>query len=220
MPVATAGTAGVAATAAVAGAIGLLSLDASGVLCVLLGVGLWLADDKDRSLWTAGCAVFLMAASAIRGLINVMNPSAPMLSVTAGMLLAVIMLIYYLRTERHAGDVSSGIPQSLSTVILVAWILVLAGVLRTCAHRLFQDQSIFQVSQTALLSVTAIALTFWGHAGQRQSIKYIGLTCMVVSLAKVGLIDLMQLNGIPLISSVILLGLSSVAVSLILHRRI
>ena len=221
IPVAKAGAAGITVTAAVAGAPGWLSLDASGVLCALVGVSLWLAADRERPPWAVGCTVFLLAASAIHGTIHEIDPHAPMSSVVAGMILASILLLYYLSSECAVRDTSPGLLNFLSPVILVAALLVLLGVLRTCAHRLFQDQSAFQLSQTALLNASALVLTFWGHAKRRPSVTYIGLTCMVASLVKVGLNDmvLMRLSGIPLIASLVLLGLSSVAVSVILHRR-
>ena len=220
LPTTTAAAAGLAVTAAVSGAIGWSMLDASGILCAIAGIGLGMAAAKHYPSWAAGTAVFLLSTGAIRGLLHVIDPAAPVHSLLAATFLAALLILHYLHTERPEGDdARPGLPRLLAPVVLVASLSVLFVILRTSAHRLFKDPALFQLSQTGILILTAVLLTFWGQAGRRQSVKYVGLACMVVALAKVGLRDLSQLRGVLLISAVLMLGLSSVAVSWIMRRR-
>ena len=101
----------------------------------------------------------------------------------------------------------------------VSGLLVLLALFRGLAHKLFPEPAAFLLAQTAILTMTAVILTFRGQTRHQRAIMYIGLLCMFVSLVKVGFSDLRQLTGLYLLASIVLLGLSSVAISLILRRR-
>jgi len=67
--------------------------------------------------------------------------------------------------------------------------------------------------------MTALALTFWGHVSHRRSPLFCGMACMVLALAKVLFVDLVRLKSLNMLASLVLVGLASIAISVILRRR-
>lgn len=219
--VSTGGVTGMAATAVVAGAIGWPTLDPSGVLCALAGVALWATARRSRSNlpWGTGSAVILMMAATIRGVFHLLRSGPLPYPLVTGVLLAAILLIHFLRTDPSRTAAPSGLAQGAASLILAAGLLVLFAVFRGIALSLLADPASFQLAQTVILTAAAVLLTLCGHAGHRRAVVYSGLACMFLSLLKVGLVDLGRLSGIHLLASTVLLGLSSVGVSVILRRR-
>ena len=210
-----------AATAVIAGAIGWLMLDSSGVLCALAGVALWAAPRRSPSHppWATAAAVILMTAAAIRGVIHLADPGASSHSLITGVVLAVVLLIHYLFTDRPRSGAPAGLAQHVAPLVLAAGLVVLCAVLRDGARRLLPEPASFQLAETGIVAAAAVGLTFCGRAWHRRAVMYSGLACMFVSLAKVGLIDLNRLSGFHLLTSIVLLGLSSAGVSVCLRRR-
>lgn len=212
-------TAGLTATATVAGLVGWPSLDTSGLLCALAGTALWLTASRAPTAWSAGGAILLMGEGAALHLYRLLSGPAPRTILAAGLLLAALLILHYLRSGRIKPTESGTTAQLLAPVALAAGLLVLLALFREVARRLIMDESLFLLAQTAVLSGTAVGLTAWGHVSHRRAVFYSGVVCMVLALAKVGLVDLLQLKSLYLLASVIFIGLSSVAVSLILRRR-
>ena len=221
-PEATGSLSGLAATAVITGTIGWLQLDASGALCALAGLTLWAAvrrRNHPQPLWSTVAATLLLTAAAIRGVVHLVASTPSAGAMGCGALLTAMLLTYFLWSSRtHTTEVDP-VEHGCGALILAAGLLVLFAVLRGIASRLLPEPASFQLSQTGILSLTALLLTYRGHAVNRRSVLYAGLTCMLLALAKIGLIDLRQLNGIHLLSSIVILGLSSVGVSLILRQR-
>ena len=221
-PAAAAGVTGLAATATIAGLVGWPLLDASGVLCALAGLALWTVapGGPSRPAWAAGSAVVLLSAAAVRGVVHLVHTGMEPLPMLAGALLAALLLVHYLRTDRPLPGSPSGTAQHVAPVILAAGLLVLFAILRALASGfLSAAPASFQLAQTGILTGAAVVLTFCGKASQRRAVLYGGLACMLISLVKVGVIDLSRLSGIRLLMSIVLLGLSSVGVSVILRHR-
>lgn len=217
-PESGAGTGGLAWTAALAGAIGWLLLDPTGVICALAGVALWLAMRRTQSPWAAGSTVILPIAAAIRGALPAARASASRHAMLAGEMLAAVILIHYLWTERSRSKTPDGSTSYPSPLVLAAGLFALFATLRGVAHGLFSDPDSSQLAQTSVLAGAAVFLTFIGRIAHRPAVVYSGLTCMVLVLGKVGLVDLLHLSGIRLLASIILVGLSSVGVSLSLRH--
>lgn len=216
------GTTGMAATAVITAAIGWLMLDPGGVLCALAGWALWTTVRKSpppRPPWAATAAVILMTAAAIRGGRHLVNSGASSYSLIAGLFLTAILLIHYLYTDRPRAGTSAGLARYLAPLVLVEGLLVLFAVLWSIAKRLLPELASFQLAETGILTAAAVLLTLYGHAGHRRAVLYSGLASMFASLVKVGLIDLNRLSGLRLLASIVLIGLSSIAVSVILRRR-
>lgn len=218
-PDATAGAAGLAVTAVIAGLVGWTILDASGIGCALAGTALWLAGRRTQPLWAAGSAAILMTAAAVRGVFGLMQPAATPFHMIAGVILAAILLTHFFRTLRPQGDSPASLAQHIGPLILGAGMVVLLVVLRGVAHRVLPDPASFQLAQTSILISAACLLSFFGRVGHRRAVLYGGLACMFLAVLKVALVDLGQLSGIRLLASIILLGVSSVAISMILRRR-
>lgn len=220
-PDATSGTAGLAATAVIAGSIGWLLLDPSGVFCALAGMALWAAARQTfpRPAWSTVSATLLLTAATIRGVWPLVSAETPVYALLAGALLTAILLFHFLRNNTSRAEPSDGLIQGSATLALAAGLLMLLAVLRGIVCRLLPDPTSCQLAQTGILTMIAILLTFCGHAARRRAILYAGLSCMLVALVKVGLVDLRLLNGLPLLASIVLLGLASVGVSVILRQR-
>jgi hypothetical protein len=216
---ASAGVAGMAATAAVAGAVGWTMLDPTGVLCALAGAAVWAAGRRVVPTWAAACAIVLMVAAATGALTRLLAPPVTVAGLAAGLVLAAILLLHYLRTGRVGDEAHTGLAERLAPLALAPALLVLYAVLREAARRLLPGAESFLLAQTGILTLTAIGLTFWGHARHRRAVFNCGVVSMAIALLKVGLVDLMKLHGLHLLASVVLLGVSSVAVSMILRRR-
>ena len=107
----------------------------------------------------------------------------------------------------------------LAPVALAAGLALLLGLFWELLNRVFQQPAQLLLSQTAVVVLTALGLTFWGHAAHRRSPLFCGLACMVLALGKVLLIDLVRLKSLYMLASLVLVGLASVAVSVILRRR-
>ena len=220
-PAATAGVTGLAATATLAGIVGWPLLDASGVLCALAGLTLWTVapGGRSRPAWAAVSAVVMLSAAAAWGVVHSVRAGLEPLPLLAGAFLAALLIIHYLRTGRSWPGMPSGPAQHVAPVVLVAGLLVLFAVLRALMSGLLSAPAPFQLAQTVVLTGAAVVLTRCGQVSQRRAILYAGLACMLISLVKVGLIDVRQLSGLRLLVSIVCLGLSSVGVSVILRQR-
>lgn len=108
----------------------------------------------------------------------------------------------------------------LAPIALAAGFALLLGFFWELLNRAFAQPAQLLLSQTVVVVITALALTFWGHAVHRRSPLFCGLACMGLALAKVLLVDLMRLKSFNMLASVVLVGLASVAVSIILRRRV
>lgn len=219
-PESTGGIVGLAATAVISGATGWLLLDPSGVLCALAGLALWTAARRSQPhrAWSTVSATILLTAAAIRGVFTLMQTDSSY-ALCAGALLAAILLLHFWRNGYSCDGTPDSLAHGSAALVLATGLLVLFAVLRGIAGRLLPDPASFQLVQTGILAVAAILLTFRGHAAQPRAVLYAGLVCMLLALVKIGLIDLRQLNGVHLLASLVLLGISSVAVSIILRQR-
>jgi hypothetical protein len=218
-PEAAAGLAGLMATAALAGAIGGALLDPTGLLCALGGLALWQAGRRNAADWAAACATLLMLAAAVVGLAQLLRPPVPAFGLIAMSLSAVVLVLHYVRNGRTGTAPYFGLAMRLAPVALAAGLALLLGLFWDLLNHLFGQPTQLLLSQTVAVVITALALTFWGHASHRRSALICGLACMALALAKVLLVDLMQLKSFNMLASLVLVGLASVAVSVILRRR-
>lgn len=216
---ATAGLAGLMATSAFAGAIGWAMLDRTGLLCVIGGMGLWWAGRRAASDWAAVFATLLMLAAASVGLAQLVRSPVSIPGLVAMSLSAAVLVVHYVRHGRTGTEPYSGLAMRLAPVALGAGLALLLGVFWELLNRAFEQPAQLLLSQTVVVVFTALALTFWGHATHRRSPLFCGLACMALALAKVLLIDLMRLKSLNMLASLVLVGLASVAVSVILRRR-
>jgi hypothetical protein len=216
---ATAGLAGLMATSAFAGAIGWAMLDRTGLLCVIGGMGLWWAGRRAASDWAAVFATLLMLAAASVGLAQLVRSPVSIPGLVAMSLSAAVLVVHYVRYGRTGTEPYSGLAMRLAPVALGAGLALLLGVFWELLNRTFEQPAQLLLSQTVVVVFTALALTFWGHATHRRSPLFCGLACMALALAKVLLIDLMRLKSLNMLASLVLVGLASVAVSVILRRR-
>ena len=220
-PNALAGITGMAATAVIAGAPGWLLFDPSGGLCAFAGLAIWAAarPSQFHPAWSTVSAAILLMAAAICGVFHLVLADTSPSALLPGALLAAILLVYFLRTGRPKTESTGDLEPIIRIMGFVSGLLVLLALFRGLAHKLFPEPAAFLLAQTAILTMTAVILTFRGQTRHQRAIMYIGLLCMFVSLVKVGFSDLRQLTGLYLLASIVLLGLSSVAISLILRRR-
>lgn len=223
-PQAVAGAAGTAATCVVAGLAGGSMLDPSGILCALSGMALWMAAPGrgSRPAWAIGASVVLLLGAGTLGVIHVTAPDASStLRWSAGGLLAVLLLAHYIRAGMPDADGTGPGPAARygAPLTLIAGLCVLFAVLRSVTRGLLPDPHSAQLAQTLILAGGAVVLTYWGHSSRRRAVLYAGLACMFIALLKVGLADLGQLAGLRLLASIVALGLSSVAVSVIMRQR-
>jgi len=216
---ATAGIAGMLATSAFAGAIGYAMLDRTGLLCAIAGMALWFAGRRVASDWAAVFATLLMLAAAGVGLAQLLRPAVAAYGLIAMSLSALVLVLHYVRNGRAGTEPYSGLAMHLAPVALAAGLALLLGLFWELLNRVFDQPAQLLLSQTVVVVITALALTFWGHAAHRRSPLFCGLACMALALVKVLLIDLMRLKSFNMLASVVLVGLASVAVSVILRRR-
>ncbi len=216
---ADAGLVGMIATSALAGAIGWAMLDRTGLLCAVGGLALWFAGRRAASDWTAVFVTLLMLAAAGVGLAQLARPPVAVSGLTAMSLSALILVLHYVRNG-HAGIAPySGLAMRLAPISLASGLALLLGLFWQLVNRLFDQPAHLLLSQTVVLVITALALTFWGHAAHRRSPLFCGLACMALALVKVLLIDLMRLKSYSMLASLVLVGLASIAVSVILRRH-
>ena len=216
---ATAGLAGMMATSAFAGAIGWAMLDRTGLLCAIGGMALWFAGRRAAPDWAAVFATLLMLAAAGVGLAQLLRPPVAATGLIAMSLSALVLVLHYVRNGRAGTEPYSGLAMRLAPVALAAGLALLLGLFWELLNRVFDQPAQLLLSQTVVVVITALALTFWGHAAHRRSPLFCGLACMALALAKVLLIDLMRLKSFNMLASLVLVGLASVAVSVILRRR-
>lgn len=219
-PQATTGLAGIMATSALAGAIGWAMLDHTGLLCSMFAMALWFAGRRAIPVWAAAFTSLLFLASAGVGLSQLLRPPVSAFGLIAMTLSALVLVLHYVGTGRSGAERYTGLAMRLAPVALAAGLALLLGLFWELLNRAFQQPAQLVLSQTVILVITALALTFWGHAAHRRSPLFCGLACMALALVKVLLIDLMQLKSFHMLASVVLVGLASVAVSLILRRRV
>jgi hypothetical protein len=220
VPTATAGLAGMIATAALAGAIGWGMLDRTGLLCVFGGMALWFAGRRPASDWAAIFVALLMLTAAGVGLAQLPRPPVAPSGLIAMSISALVLVLHYMRNSRAGIEPYSGVAMRLAPVALAAGLALLLGVSWELLNRLFDQPAQLLLSQTVMLVITALALTFWGHVARRRSALFCGLACMALALAKVLLIDLMRLKSFNMLAALVLVGFASVAVSVILRRRL
>jgi len=218
-PEAAAGFVGVMATAAFAGAIGWPMLDHTGLLCAIGGLALWFAGCRVAPDWAAALATLLMAAAAAVGLAQLLQPPVAASGLVAMAASAAVLVLHYVRNGRTGAGPYSGLAMRLAPVALSAGLALLLGLAWELLNRMFQQPARLLLGQTAVVVLTALGLTFWGHVAHRRSPLFCGLACMVLALGKVLLIDLMRLKSLYMLASLVLVGLASVAVSVILRRR-
>ena len=216
---ATAGLTGMMATAAFAGAIGWALLDHTGFLCAIGGMALWFTGRRAVSDWAAVFATLLMLAAAVVGLAQLLRPPVAASGLIAMLLSALVLMLHYVRNGRAGTGPCSGLAMRLAPVALSGALALLLGLSWELLNRVFDQPAQLVLSQTVVVVITALALTFWGHAAHRRSPLFCGLACMVLALGKVLLIDLMRLKSFNMLASLVLVGLASVAVSVILRRR-
>jgi hypothetical protein len=216
---ATAGLAGMMATAAFAGALGWVMLDPTGLLCAVGGLGLWFAGRRAASDWAAVFATLLMLAAMAAGLAQLLQPPLAPAGLAAMSLSALVLVIHYMSNGRAGGAPYSGLPMRLAPIALAAGLALLLGFFWELLNRFFVPPAHLLLSQTVMLVITALALTFWGHAARRRAPLVCGLACMALALGKVLVIDLIQLKSLNMLASLVLVSLASVAVSVILRRR-
>lgn len=216
---ASAGLAGMIATAAFAGAIGGAMLDRTGLLCAVGGLALWFAGRRAATDWAAVFATLLMVAAAAVGLAQLFRAPIAATGLMAMAFSASILIAHYVRNGHAGAGPYSGLHMRLAPVALAAGLALLLGLFWELLNREFHEPAQLLLSQTVVVVITALALTFWGHAAHRRSPLFCGLACMALALAKVLLVDLMQLKSFNMLASLVLVGLACVAVSLILRRR-
>lgn len=218
-PEATAGLVGVMAAAAFAGALGWPMLDPTGLLCAIGGMALWFAGCRVAPDWAAALATLLMLAAAVLGLAQLLHPPVPASGLLAMAGSAAVLALHYVRNGRAASRPYSGLAMRLAPLALAAALALLLGLFWELLNRFLQQPAPLLLSQTALVALTALGLTFWGHAAHRRSPLFCGLACMALALGKVLLIDLVHLKSLFMLASLVLVGLASIAISLILRRR-
>lgn len=216
---ATPGLTGMMATAAFAGALGWAMLDRTGLLCAVGGVALWFAGRRAAPDRTAVFATLLMLASAGAGLAQLLRPPVPATGLAAMGLSALALVLHYVRNGHSGSEPYSGLHMRLAPVALAAGLALLLGLFWELLNRTFPQPAQVLLSQTVVVALTALALTFWGHASHRRSPLFCGLACMALALAKVLLFDLVRLRSFNMLASLVLVSLASVAVSVILRRR-
>jgi hypothetical protein len=216
---ATAGLAGMMATAAFAGAFGGSMVDHTGLVCALGGMALCFSGRRAAADWAAAFATLLMLAAAFVGLAQLLRPPVAPTGLIAMGLSALVLLLHYVRNGRAGAEPCSGLAMRLAPVALAAGLALLLGLFWELLNRAFVQPAQLHLSLTVVVVVTALTLTFWGHAAHRRSPLFCGLACMVVAIAKVLLIDLVSLKSFNMLASLVLVGLASVAISFILRRR-
>lgn len=215
----TAGLAGMMATSALAGAIGWALLDRTGLLCVLGGMALWWGGRRAAPDWAALLSTLLMLAAAGIGLGQLLRPPVPIHGLIAMAVSAMLLVFHYVRNSRPDLEETPELPMRLAPIALAAGLALLLGLFWDVLNRVFDQPVRLLLSQTILLVMTALALTFWGHATHRRSPLFCGLSCMALALAKVLLVDLVRLKSFSMLASLVLVSLASVAISVILRRR-
>lgn len=218
-PDAAAGLAGLLATAALSGSVGWPMLDATGLACAVGGTSLWFAGRRVAADWSAASASLLLLTAAATGLALLLRPPVPLSGMIAVPLSALLAAGHYLRCSRVGGGPRQDLASRLAPVALAAGLALLLGFFREVLGRLLVQPSHLLLGQTLVLAATALALTFWGHAAHRRSPLFFGLACMVLTLAKVLLVDLVRLKSLNMLASLVFVGLASVAISVILRRR-
>jgi hypothetical protein len=216
---AMAAIAGLLATSAFAGAIGWAILDRTGLLCAMGGLALWFTGRRAASDWAAICATLLMLTAAGVGLAQLLGPPVSGMGLVAMSLSALVLLVHYSRNSRVGTGPYSGLAMRLAPVALAAGLALLLGLFWELLNRVFHHPAQSLLAQTVVVVITALTLTFWGHAAHRRSPLFCGLACMLLALVKVLLIDLTQLKSVSMLVSLVLVSLASVAVSFILRRR-
>jgi hypothetical protein len=206
------------ATSALAGAIGWPMLDHTGLLCVVGAMTLWLVGRRTASDWAALFSTVLMLAGAGVGLAQLLRPSVPPSGLIAMTLSALVLVLHYVRNGRAGLEPYSGLAMRLASFALAAGLALLLGLFWELLNRVFDQPAQVLLSQTIVVVITAVGLTFWGHAAHRRAVLFCGLACMALALAKVLLVDLIRLDSLHMLSSLVLVGLASVAVSIILRR--
>ena len=213
------GLAGMMATVAIAGAIGWALSDHTGLLCAIGGMALWFAGRRAAPDWAAAFATFLMVVAAVVGLVQLVRPPVAASGLIAMSLSALVLVHHYVRNGRESAEPYSSLAMRLAPVALGAGLALLLGLFWELLNRVFDQPAQLLLSQTVVVVITALALTFWGHAAHRRSPLFCGLACMVLAIAKVLLLDLVRLKSFTMLASLILVGFASVAVSVILRRR-
>jgi hypothetical protein len=207
------------ATSAFAGAIGWALLDRTGFLCAIGGFALWFTGRRAATDWAAICATLLMLTAAGVGLAQLFRPPVAATGLAAMGLSTLILVVHYVRNSRVGTESYAGLAMRLAPVALAAGLALLLGLSWELLNRAFHQTGHLLLAQTMVVVITALTLTFWGHAAHRRSPLFCGLACMVLALVKVLLIDLTQLKSVSMLVSLVLVSLASVAVSFILRRR-
>lgn len=168
-PEATAGLAGLMATAALAGAIGWALLDRTGLVCAIGGMALWFAGRRAAADWAAAFATLLMAAAAVAGLAQFLRPPVAASGLIVMALSALVLVFHYVRNGRAGAEPYAGLAMRLAPASLAAGLALLLGLFWELLNRAFDQPAQLYLSQTVVVVITALALTFWGHVAHRRS---------------------------------------------------
>jgi len=222
-----AGAGGGAGCCALAGALvfgaGAAVVDPTGVSLAILAGAITLLARRMASRWLLGGAglatLGALAAAALHRQLEAMPVLGPSALAANGVLATALVLqcITAWRPPRlHLGSAVVGV-RSLALGSALVAMFCLA---RQLAASVFGTADDFVLVETLLILTFLIGALLVARASQSRTWSGVGLVAMVVLAAKVALIDLFQLDGARVMTSVVALGLASVLLSLTLRRRV
>jgi hypothetical protein len=212
------GAGSLAVTIGLSGMTGWTLAGSAGFFHALSAMALWFAARRKNYLWTDLVVALFMATGAILGMLRLIHgPFSPPIF-AAAFLAGVVPLLYYLKQGDYESPASSTVGRQTASIALVCGLAVLVFFFESLIRGLIQSASTQLLLQTAIISVTAAILTYWGRRRAYPAMFVCGLIFMLGLCLKVCLVDLMRLNSLRMLGSAILLALSFVGVSLILRQ--
>jgi hypothetical protein len=207
--------AGLLLAGALAGSAGAWAADPRGLAAATLALLLWEAGCRWSPGGAAAGSVLLVAAGGFAAVARTLGAGAGHAAGLTSLVVAGLLLGLAERVRRRTPDAGGW----LSPVALVAALGTLFASLRAVAEAALDTPGHFQLAQTAILAASAYLLTAAGRRFRRMDLEICGLGCMLLALLKGVLFDLFRLTGPTLLASVVLLGVTSIAVSAALRKK-
>ncbi len=204
----------------------------AGAMVALLAVVLAWVSMRRRNLGLRLTSYLLQfyACSALVFLLWTTDGTKPsVVGALSSGLLAVIAFFHYFWARRHPPVVGTGLMERLNKNDRGAGVLLIAALFSgffTMRVGLYQaldfmhtaTHSAFGGAQSVLINVTAAVLLWLSLMRHNKELRNVAIVVTVIGAGKVFLMDMVQLKGMPLMTSVFTFGLVAALASFVLGR--
>ncbi len=191
------------------------------LFAVCLLVTAFFARQLVSNLLGALAALLAVAAAVFVALDSGLVVSEPALSLQAvgAVVVASILMAHYFK-YRAVGEAETSPPANgySAPISLIGGVVVLYLLGRALLVPVATSEETYHLLQTALLGFFAVLGLLLGRSRQAALPAWVGVLALVFLVARVALMDLFILQGIPLLLSIVTLGIASGIASMALRR--